>query len=357
VSRFVRQVCLVVAWSYRLLAAESLGGKTEVRWEAIAGCPSESELVRQVEGRLGQALDAPREQSLRLHARVHRNDAGEYEVELLTEGASGTGQRRISNNDCTKLAEATALVIAIAIDPKQVERRAQLANADASLRSPSEARPSDAPAASLPTASASAISKRPSPLGLVKLTGRVLSSATPSSLAGACQWSLGARALVGTGVLPNIDLGAMVTASYFPLTTLELRAGAGALLPDALLIEGSGGSISLSAGFLNASVCLVPMRRTWHTHVCAGAEGGPIWAKGSNLDGERNTSAILGSMVTESGFGYRLSESFGVASSVAVGVALLRPKFGVRRNGEPELVYQSESVSVRFGLGVFWELP
>ncbi len=356
-SHLVRQICLIVIWSHRLAATESLSGYTEVRWEAIQGCPSESEVARLVEERLGQALDAPREQSLRLHAKVSRNDAGEYEVVLATEGASGRGQRRIANSDCTKLAEATALVMAIAIDPKQVEQLAQHTNGHARLQSRSEAPSIDAPTSFEPAAAVSTTSRQPVPHVSISLTGKVLPSATSASPVGARQWGLGATALVGIGILPNIDLGTMAILSYFPSTGSELRIGAGALLPDDLHIAGSNGSMRVTAGFLNASVCFVPTRQRWRTHVCVGAEAGLIGAKGSNLDNDRSTRATLSSLATESGLGYRLTERFGVAGSVSAGVGLLRPRFGVKRDGEPEFVYQSEPVAVRFGWGVFCDLP
>jgi hypothetical protein len=314
-------------------------------------------VARQVEERLGQALDAPREQSLSLHAKVSRNDAGEYEVVLVTEGSSGIGQRRIANDDCTKLAEVTALVMAIAIDPKQVDQHARHTNGHASLQSRSEASSSDAPTTFEPAASVSTPSRPPVPRRSISLVGKVLPSETPSSPANARQWGLGAKALVGMGILPNINLGTMAMVSYFPSTGLELRVGASAFLPNDLHIEGSSGSMRLTAGFLDASVCFVPTRQKWRTHVCAGAEAGLIGAKGSNLDNERSKTAPHGSLVTESGIGYRLTERFGVGGSVSAGVGLLRPRFGVKRDGEPESVYQSEPVAVRFGLGVFCDLP
>ena len=87
---FLRQVSLLVLGSQQALAAEPMAGRTEIQWEAIQGCPTESAVKTLVEERLGQPIDSPREQVLRFRAKVARNPVGEYEVDLSTTGVNGT---------------------------------------------------------------------------------------------------------------------------------------------------------------------------------------------------------------------------------------------------------------------------
>ena len=221
--RVVRKICLIAAWSHRLYAAESLGGRTELRWETIPGCPSEREVAQKIEERLGQALDAPREQSLRLHARVIRNGSAEYELVLVTEGSSGTGQRTLSNESCWKLAEAASLVMAIAIDPKRVQAREAEDKGAASAWMGLESLTSETPITPHLAASDSNQSVPEARLSRLKLTGKVSPPVVPAWITDAHPWSLGVTSLIGKGILPKVDLGTMATAAatLFALATFQ----------------------------------------------------------------------------------------------------------------------------------------
>ena len=205
-------------WSQQLHAVEPSTGRTEIQWETIQGCPTERDVKKLVEERLGQPLDFPREQSLLLQAKVTRNGAGEYEVDLLTTGASGNGRRRISNADCEKLTQAVTLVMALAIDPKRALEFNSAAPNSSDAGSSFAIPYFNTPPGHLPEYSGSALaaSTSNSADGKVQLTGLVTFPKNPTEDAAALRWRVGAQALVGAGMLPVIDSGMLATVGFFP---------------------------------------------------------------------------------------------------------------------------------------------
>ena len=358
-SRLLIQIPILLVCSEGALAAEPYSGRTEIQWQSIQGCPTESELKALVEERLGQPLDSPREQSLVIHAEVKRTTSGEFQVDLWTTGASGTGRRQISNADCEKLTQAASLVMAIAIDPTRVRELSSIAPG-AGTAAPASSEPNVTPTVSPSTGSnvAPTISPAPLPQNWLQPQGRIDYLERPTRRLPAHDWSVAARTFVGTGTLPAIDWGLMATAGYFPMPSLELRAGAGGFLPRSAPVTGSNnGSMTVSAGFVDTSVCAVPLRGTWQTSVCAGVQMGLMQAEGNNLTNEHRKTAAYGTAVMDFGYGYRFGSGFGVVGSVTVGLGILRPQFGVTRNGALSKSYQPDSGVMRFGLGVFWDLP
>lgn len=90
-----------------------------LRWEAPPGCPEVSAVRRALAGYLGQ--EPAREVGAGVQA-VARVTAGEdgYRLSLRTETASGVTTRETTAEDCVVLVDATALIVAIAVDPTTV---------------------------------------------------------------------------------------------------------------------------------------------------------------------------------------------------------------------------------------------
>lgn len=370
----LRSTLLLLAWCMPNHAAATQLHRTEIHWEAVKGCPSESDVLRQIEERLGQSLEAPREQSLRLHAKVTKSKAGEFEVLLSSEGASGLGQRRLSNPDCAKLAEAAAFVMAIAIDPKLIERqhpvleqgeppRGQVPTADVATPAPT-APASAMPTNEAPTAAASTSSNAlqvpnqlPRVSSSVRLSGRMALSRAQTPQHAFDRWSTAADALIGTGTLPGTYLGARANVGFFASPLIELRLGAGGLLPRTVAVFDGGGSMSLKAGFLDVGACAVPIRGSFRWQLCAATEIGLIDAQGSNLTNSHGANAGYASAVLEMGVGYKFGSGLGIAGSTGLGLGMVRPRFGVDLNGEPNEIFRAELFSPRLNLGVFWDLP
>jgi hypothetical protein len=88
-------------------------------WDAPASCPDESAVRRQIDALLEEAPPV----SVRLTARaaVSRDDeAGAWIVRLFTDRDGVPGERTIEAESCGALADATALIVALTLDPTHV---------------------------------------------------------------------------------------------------------------------------------------------------------------------------------------------------------------------------------------------
>src|SRR5690349_14565036 len=119
-------------------------------WHAPPECPQQAEVEQRIERLLRQPLDAQRMASLELSAEVRGDAQRGYVAELRVATATGTQQRELSHQDCAELAEASAFVFAIAIDPELVAAE-------------EDTQPADAQAAPAPSTVAAAPSSTPAP--------------------------------------------------------------------------------------------------------------------------------------------------------------------------------------------------
>ncbi len=94
----------------------------EFRWDAPAECPSEAEVIGQLERLLGGPVSEQGERRLTAIARVRQESDGRWDLRLWTVAEEETSQRSMSGEDCVVLAEAAALLAAMAIDPSVLAR-------------------------------------------------------------------------------------------------------------------------------------------------------------------------------------------------------------------------------------------
>ena len=91
----------------------------ELRWEAPAECPDRARLLAAIDATLGEVEGERR--SLRVRGRVRAESSAGFVVRLeLDDGRAST--RELRGTSCEELTEAAALVIAMAIDPRLLER-------------------------------------------------------------------------------------------------------------------------------------------------------------------------------------------------------------------------------------------
>ncbi|MCA9691458.1 MAG: hypothetical protein KC636_17775, partial [Myxococcales bacterium] len=87
-------------------------------WSAPAECPDAARVRDEVTRMLGGAVDLG-DRSLHAEAAVTAVDAG-WRLDLRLTGSHAEGARAIESASCEELADAAALVIAIAIDPERM---------------------------------------------------------------------------------------------------------------------------------------------------------------------------------------------------------------------------------------------
>lgn len=92
-------------------------------WQAPAGCPSRAEVVAELERVLPEQGPIPSEGRGRVHAQVEVVEQGDrWQVELTLTSQQGQEQRSFAAERCSLAADATVLVIAVAIDPVATAR-------------------------------------------------------------------------------------------------------------------------------------------------------------------------------------------------------------------------------------------
>lgn len=92
----------------------------EVRWEAPPGCPDQAWVQAQIAGLLAQA-PARTGEAPRVSLRVERLPAGRWRLDATITTRDGQGHRRLEGDRCEALAEAAALLTAIAAAPELQE--------------------------------------------------------------------------------------------------------------------------------------------------------------------------------------------------------------------------------------------
>jgi hypothetical protein len=99
----------------------------DIQWDAPPECPDVSAVRAHAERLLGQPLATPRAQQILARAKVHRNEAGNWELWLSLTANDRVAQETLIAKQCSALADATALKVALAIDPVATARAIEVA--------------------------------------------------------------------------------------------------------------------------------------------------------------------------------------------------------------------------------------
>lgn len=94
-------------------------------WEAPAECPTRDDVIEAIRvylPELDEPTDSPGRADLRIAVRL-ASEAETWTAELRTSGHDGNAERRFSAAACVELADAIALITAVALDPVLVARR------------------------------------------------------------------------------------------------------------------------------------------------------------------------------------------------------------------------------------------
>jgi hypothetical protein len=96
----------------------------DLRWRAPAGCSPEVELRAEVERLVGHPVPAGEAPALRAEAAVGGVE-GAWRVRLRTSVDGADGEKWLEAPSCRSLADAVALVVALAYDPQALAARAE----------------------------------------------------------------------------------------------------------------------------------------------------------------------------------------------------------------------------------------
>lgn len=340
----------------------------ELDWQAPRGCP-EAEHVEATIGRfVGQPLAASRTSasaSTRVRAVVRARAEG-FEVELWTRNGAAEERRTFAAPGCEVLADATALIVAVALRPVDAAAISSTTRASEAVRDPG---PSVVPPGPTPTSTPTPTPTPPPTPPPTMVAPQLRSPAAPAAPprpseahppADAQRRTLGGALAItmgpGLGVLPGV---AAQLSAALALRGRRWRAEAGgsywfprtAGTPDQPTVE-----IGLSSGMLRG--CWVAGRSRLELPVCAGAELGAMRGRGQGPGVLSKTSRSLWAAAHAGpGLTWRLRSWVALRLSVDAIVMLRQPGFDVRVAGEPLELHRTPPVGGRATVGIELRWP
>jgi hypothetical protein len=244
---------LSLAFALTVVGRAAVAGADEgsgfiFEWRAPEGCPPASAVEEEIAHLLGGPAREHARDDLRVQATVERGSL--WLVTLETTSKTANGHRTIEAATCQALANATALIVALLIDPDAVAARTGKAQGN-------EPRPPPSPAEPTP------VQGRPPGVRATHVL-------------------LGAAAAGNLGVLPSPDLGVSASVGIVhPRWRMEARAAYDPRqVQSAALANPSGayGRFSFIAG--TVAGCMTFSRPTLEFGPCADAEFGAVHGEG-----------------------------------------------------------------------------
>ena len=104
--------------------ARAEAGTVEIAWSAPADCPTTPDVEASVRDLLGRPPHLPDGRKLEVKARAERKHDCGWSGTIETRLGTTTGSRTIATESCRAVADATALIVALMIDPDAVAARA-----------------------------------------------------------------------------------------------------------------------------------------------------------------------------------------------------------------------------------------
>jgi hypothetical protein len=317
------------------LAGPPSGG-VEFAWDAPSEvCPSEALVVAELERLLGGPVSEQGDRRLSAIARVRREADGSWDLRLWTITADATRQRSMVGEDCAVLAEAAALLAAMAIDPTVLERmgasEAAVEQAEQAEELAAEPEPEPEP------------DPEPEPEPLPE-------PSEPNMRIG-----LRAQGGISYGDLPGVGpIVRLALALQWKRARFELEGHYG-FARHAPLGDGSDRGGKLQMAFAIARGCAVVRHRPSKLEfpLCAGLEGGAALGEGVGLDQVRKGSVPWLALDIAPSLVWAPTRRVAIGVTVEPWVAILRRRFEVDNVGviwrpQPAGVRASAGIEVRF---------
>jgi hypothetical protein len=163
--KWLPSLAVTLCWLARAsLANAQEKGVVDFTWLAPEGCPSAGSVHTEIDGLLGAAAGARAREHLSVRATVERGAL--WLVTLETQSGTATGHRTIEAVTCQALASATALIVALMIDPDGVAARGKKGE-EARLTPP----PAAPPRVALPSAPPTPVTPTPAMRATFGLVG------------------------------------------------------------------------------------------------------------------------------------------------------------------------------------------
>ena len=291
----------------------SEAGALTFSWQAPAGCPSRDDLRAKIARLLGGDIRVPQGGDIKARAVVAHGQTWSLAIE--TELAGRPGRRSIEAASCQDLADATALIIALMIDPNAVAARAT----------------------------------QPKP---VPATPPAETGPAPQKERRAMQYLLGIHGAGSYGTLPSVDVGLGGGIGLAGRRwRVELRGTYGLRRDQKAMAAappGAYGQFNLTAAALAAC-----FNFRWGGLVlgpCADAELGVVSAKGVNVSESFPAQTLWSALGAGAYAAIPLGPHFSLPLHVDVLAPLRRTEYVVKN--VPSRVFKAPAVGVRLSTGI-----
>lgn len=296
-----------------------------LEWKAPADCPRGSDVVAEVDRILENSSSVKPSQPIHATAQVSY-DGARYQVRLQIETAQGSSTRDIHSSSCRAVADASALVLALVIDPNA--RPPEPAPAPAPEKAPApkpvQRRP---PGRARPLRPTLRPTPRPAPVSVHAL-----------AWVGADLGSLPALApMFGAGA------GVQVGAQRFELGAELWPERFGGVAGSAT----TGGEFSMLAGSLRT--CRSLLSGKLELGPCGAVEVGRLHARGMGVDQPSQASKLWTALVLGGELRWVPVQVLAVTLRLGAAFPLLRPRFVLTGIGP---VYRPAVVAGRAALGL-----
>jgi hypothetical protein len=289
------------------------------QWLAPEGCPSLGAVETEIETLLGGPAKDRVHDELRVQASVLHGEL--WLVTLETASKTTSGHRTIEAASCQGLANATALIVALMIDPDAVAARTG--------KKTSEPPPTAKPAATPPP-----------------------STAADAPALGATRVLVGIGAALNVGVLPSPDVGIGAGIGIArPSWRMELRAAYGphSVASDPLSAPADAyGRFRLLAGTLAGCVTVSRPAMVWGP--CVDVEFGVVHGEGIGATQTNSENAAWLGVGTGGIVAFRVNSWLFVPVHADIVVPLWRPRFMFQNVDSP--IFRAWPVGGRMTAGV-----
>jgi len=314
-------------------AESSLGGLLHLTWTAPAECPTQARLEAQVADLLGGPTEAA--SHVRASARAWRGEDAIWHVEIHTQTGPATGERRVDGESCQAIADATALILAVAVDPEAVAARA----APETVRETPRWDPTDVP---------SPVVVMPGPVVEAAPPLPAIPAPTSPDVPLPLHGAIMAIAGLDAGTLPRTAtwFGAGVTGSRGSLR-LEARAILFSEQTTYLRTPSSaGGDFDLTAAGL--TLCQAVRMRSPTLDLCGGLEAGLFRARGFGVTDPSKADPLWLSITPGVVGTWPLGSALSLRLEASGGIPLKRPGFDLDPYGQ---VHRASPVIGRLSFG------
>ncbi len=265
------------------------GDRVVLRWSAPEGCPDGSWITHEVDRILGDESPRPAV-PLDVSATVTTGADVNFKVRLETQGKGGARVRELRGESCNAVADATALLIALMIDPAAVARASKPAPPPPAAPAPLPPAPPPPPTPAPPPRVVPPPPPAPAPPSLPVSAAHA--DAAPERPRRP-PFGLQAWAAADAGSLPGVSFAAGGEAAVLVgAFRVELGGGVWVDRPATLAqMPNAGGEVGLALGW--AGACWLALRSTKvQIGPCLGQELGRLHADGFGVTSTGSGSAL-----------------------------------------------------------------